>query len=125
MQRFDEWDFRAYMEKKKKAEAMRKDFFRRQAEVCSQENKAPLLFPATVYDTLTWRSKLSWAYLVRTWLLELENCDMHTWTCLMTALLRLSSLSWVDVVMQHPHSCCSLLLKHPPCSACTGEGGVT
>lgn len=37
MQRFDEWDFRAYVEKKNKAEAMRKDFFRRQAQVCSHE----------------------------------------------------------------------------------------
>ena len=33
LQRFHEWDFRAYVEKKRQAEAMRKDFMRRQAQV--------------------------------------------------------------------------------------------
>lgn len=33
LQRFHEWDFRAYVEKKRQAEAMRKDFMKRQAQV--------------------------------------------------------------------------------------------
>ena len=32
VQRFDAWDFRAYMEKKRAAQAMRKDFMKRQAQ---------------------------------------------------------------------------------------------
>ena len=33
LQSFHEWDFRAYVEKKRQAERMRKDFMQRQAQV--------------------------------------------------------------------------------------------
>ena len=82
VQRFDAWDFRAYMEKKRAAQAMRKDFMKRQAQARPTllHQKHCLKWPALITEgSASYGHNGAWPVIHPPAPSKLEHCLTKMW----------------------------------------------